>query len=97
MDKKLGHCSDCGEHLWIAEDSLASRPGERITVILADGSLMDLTLGDCCVAEPDLDSIWQRVVAGWKNENAVDYAAKQMRKNCILGIFYSKKWTQVEL
>ena len=97
MDKKVGHCSDCGSFVWTSDVPVEQRFGKRVTVILADGSLMDLTLGDCCVANPDLDSIWQRVVAGWKNENAIDYSAKQMRGNCILAVFYSKKWTQVEL
>lgn len=96
MIKQIGCCSQCGEYVWNPVDSVLSRPGVRATFILLDGSLMDLTIGNCCVADLDFSIIWQRVVAGWTAENADEYAAKQARENHIVGLVYTIPWKDVE-
>jgi hypothetical protein len=94
--KQIGCCSCCGEHLWDVADIPATRRGVRATAMLFDGSLMDLTLGDCCLKNPDLDRIWSRVVEGWFAEDAPKYALKQLQANGIAALLYTMKWKDVE-
>ncbi len=96
MEKKVGHCSCCGEPLWRTDVSPEQRAGVRATFMLGDGSLLDLTLGECCQEDYDVEKIWKRVLDGWSFEDAEAYATMQGRENLILGLLYTIKWSEVE-
>lgn len=93
----VGHCACCSEFVWDAGSDPAQWPGSRCTMLLADGSQMDVTLCPKCLRDPDFDLIWKNVVAGWAAEKAEDYAAKQATKNMILSLLYNTPWNVVDL
>ncbi len=95
MEKKVGHCSCCGEKLWYIDVPPEDRSGMRATFMLADGSLLDLTLGNCCTESYEVEKIWRRVLDGWNFENAEAYATMQGRDNLILGCLYMMRWSEV--
>lgn len=90
--KCAGNCACCEAHVWDEQDDLASWPGKRATMMLADGSHMPVTLCNSCLENSDLDAIWQIVINGWIAEGATEYAAKQMNSNFILCILYTTPW-----
>ena len=95
--KAIGHCACCSEFVWDVRTDPAGWVGKRSTMMLADGSHMDVTLCPTCLKDPDYDAIWKNVIAGWVAEGAEDYAAKQAVKNTILTLLYSMPWNVVEL
>jgi len=97
--KKIGHCSCCLERLWDGRDSTIKTdtwPGVQATTMLADGSLMDVTLCDACTQDPDLEDIWETVIQGWDAEGSFDYASKQSRTNFILDVLYTTPWAIID-
>ena len=97
--KKPGHCSQCTKHLWDREDDYRGRVGKRASFLLANGTIMDLTMCDDCIASPDLERLWFQVVAGWRGGNVdaerVDIA-KAVNTNFFLALLYTQPWAHVE-
>ena len=85
----VGYCKSCGVFLWEQYQPTESRLGSTGVVMLGDGSLMSITLCDACCEDLNYDALWINTLAGWTAENADAYAAKQSRKNLILGLLYT--------
>lgn len=109
--KLPGHCSQCHKKLWDPKDGAfrrgatgkdidALRPGKRACFLLLDGTTMDLTMCDDCVAAPDLDRLWKQTLVGWRSGN-VDAVrpdvAKKSWDNLILAFLFAVPWSAVDV
>ena len=95
--KEIGHCSCCRDKMW-ARDTLSDIwPGVCATMLLADGSTMDLTLCDACAESPDFDVTWENILEGWAFEGAIKYTAIQSSENFILCLLYAMPWARKSL
>lgn len=95
--KAIGHCACCSQFVWDVHSDPQGWTGSRSTMLLADGSHMDVTLCKKCETDPDFDAIWQNVLAGWAAESAEVYAAMQAETNFILSLLYNMSWNVVDL
>lgn len=97
--KTPGHCTQCGKHLWDREDDFRGRSGKRATFMMANGTVMDLTMCDNCLADLDLEQIWFQVLVGWRG-GAVDAVrediAKAVNTNFLLALLYTQDWRDVD-
>ena len=97
--KKPGHCTQCGAHLWDREDDFKGRAGKRATFILANGTVMDLTMCDDCLEHVDCEKVWFQVLAGWRGGNADavrEDIAQAVNTNFILALLYTQDWRDVD-
>ncbi len=97
--KKPGHCTQCGEFLWDREDDYRGRSGKRATFMLANGTVMDLTMCDECLEDLDLEKIWFQVLAGWRGGNADavrEDIAQAVNTNFVLALLYTQEWRDVD-
>ena len=107
--KLLGHCTQCQTLLWdphaLPPQPKSTYKGLRATVMLSDGSIMDLSMCPDCAEAPDLDLLWEVVMSGWLAEPIKatdsptlrdDQVMKQFgRGTFILDLFYTEKWTEI--
>lgn len=95
--KMVGFCADCSTHIWDAGTDPKSWGGKRATMLLANGSFMDVTLCNDCLENPNLDRIWENVLEGWIAEGGGKYAAWQAKDDFILSMIYTMPWNVVEM
>ncbi len=97
--RKPGHCVQCGELLWDREDDYRGRTGKRASFMLANGTIMDLTMCDGCLETPDFELLWYNVMSGWRSGNAdaeFPNIAEAANTNCILALLYTQPWAHVD-
>ena len=95
--RMVGFCADCSTHIWDAGTDPNSWEGRRATMILANGSFMDVTLCHKCLEAPNFDRIWENVLDGWIAEGGGKYAIWQAKSNFILDMIYTMPWNVVDM
>ncbi len=103
----VGHCTQCDTHLWDLEQARANRSGHKATFMLSDGSIMDLTMCEGCVEEPDFDALWGVTMHSWLHEPRYfadspavrdEQAFQRAQKGTfILALLYTDVWWDIEM
>ena len=99
--KEPGCCSACRMRLFPADAPVSLRTGWRATYVLADGSFMDLTMCDDCVAGgEDFDAMWDNHIQGLvatAPRMLSPYVNRQLDDgNFILARLYEHRWKDVD-
>lgn len=97
--RKPGHCVQCGTHLWDRVDDFRNRAGKRGSFLMANGTVMDLTMCNACLENPDCELLWMNVMSGWRAGNCDAKRpdiAKAANENFILGLLYTQEWAAVD-